>query len=50
MIPCLKTIYLIINLPRFQKTGEKKKKVHGSYKMFLREPREFHAESQYFIP
>jgi len=28
MIPCLKTIYFIINLPRFQKTGKKKKKVH----------------------
>jgi hypothetical protein len=26
MKPCLKTIYFIINLPRFQKTGKKKKK------------------------
>ncbi len=26
MIPCLKNIYFITNLPRFQKKGEKKKK------------------------
>jgi hypothetical protein len=37
MIPCLKTIYFIINLPRVQKTGENKtkkktKKYTGGFK------------------